>query len=159
MTNSKNQAIISTKCNIEVQNNFLQLTNFYLLMFDQLCHAEERKISTNLNFILKIKDMIEYQEGFHTYYVYILTNKAKTVLYTGVTNNLKIRLQQHKDSLNPNSFTAKYNVHFLLYFEKFTWIQLAIAREKGIKGWKKDKKITLIKTINPELNFLNDLFE
>ena len=102
--------------------------------------------------------MIEYQEGFHTYYVYILTNKAKTVLYTGVTNNLKIRLQQHKESLNPSSFTAKYNVHFLLYFEKFTWIQLSIAKEKQIKGWKKAKKITLIKTINPELNFLNDLF-
>ena len=57
--------------------------------------------------------MIEFQEGYHTYYVYILTNKAKTVLYTGVTNNLKTRLQQHKDSLNPNSFTAKYNVHYL----------------------------------------------
>ena len=81
--------------------------------------------------------MIEFQEGYHTYYVYILTNKAKTVLYTGVTNNLKIRLQQHKDSLNPNSFTAKYTVHFLLYFEKFTWIQMAIAKEKEIKGWKK----------------------
>ena len=103
--------------------------------------------------------MIEFQEGYHTYYVYILTNKAKTVLYTGVTNNLKIRLQQHKDFLNPNSFTAKYNVHFLLYFEKFTWIQMAIAKEKEIKEWKKDKKIILIKTINPELNFLNNLFE
>ena len=159
MTKSKNEAIISTRCNIKVQNKFLQVSDFYQLMFDQFCHAEERNISTNLNFILKIKDMIEYQEGFHTYYVYILTNKAKTVLYTGVTNNLKIRLQQHKYSLNPNSFTAKYNVHFLLYFEKFTWIQVAIAKEKEIKGWKKDKKITLIKTINPDLNFLNDLFE
>ena len=103
--------------------------------------------------------MIEYQEGYHTYYVYILTNKAKTVLYTGVTNNLKIRLQQHIGSLNPNSFTAKYNVHYLLYFEKFTQIQIAIAKEKEIKGWKKDKKITLIKTINPTLNFLKPLFE
>ena len=103
--------------------------------------------------------MIEFQEGYHTYYVYILTNKAKTVLYPGVTNNLKMRLQQHKESLNPNSLTAKYNVHYLLYFEKFTWIQIAIAKEKEIKGWKKDKKITLIKTINPDLNFLNDLFE
>lgn len=103
--------------------------------------------------------MIEFQEGYHTYYVYILTNKAKTVLYTGVTNNLKIRLHQHKVSLNPNSFTAKYKVYFLLYFEKFTWIQQAIAKEKEIKGWKKDKKIILIKTINPELNFLTNLFE
>jgi putative endonuclease len=103
--------------------------------------------------------MIEFQEGHHTYYVYILTNKAKTVLYTGVTNNLRIRLNQHKESLNPKSFTAKYNVHFVFYFEKFTWIQLAIAKEKEIKGWKRDKKIALIKTINPELRFLNHLFQ
>lgn len=103
--------------------------------------------------------MIEFQEGYHTYYVYILTNKAKTVLYTGVTNNLKIRLQQHKESLNPNSFTAKYNAYYLLYFEKFTWIQLGIAREKEIKGWVRVKKMELIKTINPEMNFLNYLFE
>jgi putative endonuclease len=46
-----------------------------------------------------------------------------------------------------------------LYFEKFTWIQIAIAKEKEIKGWKKDKKMALIKTINPELSFLNYLFE
>jgi putative endonuclease len=103
--------------------------------------------------------MIEFQEGYHKYYVYILTNKAKTVLYTGVTNNLKIRLKQHKESLNPKSFTAKYNVHCLVYFEKFTWIQIAIAKEKEIKGWKRDKKITLIKTINPDFNFLNYSFE
>ena len=76
-----------------------------------------------------------------------------------MTNNLKIRLQQHKESLNPNSFTTKYNVHYLLYYEKFTWIQLAIAREKELKGWEKDKKIELIKMINPELSFLDYLFE
>ena len=46
-----------------------------------------------------------------------------------------------------------------MYFEKFSWIQIAIAKEKEIKGWKKDKKITLIKTINPTLNFLKPLFE
>ncbi len=103
--------------------------------------------------------MIEFQEGYHTYYIYILTNKAKTVLYTGVTNHLKIRLEQHKESINPTSFTAKYDVHFLLYYEKFTWIQLAKAREKEIKGWKKGKKLELIKTMNPELQFLNYLFE
>jgi putative endonuclease len=58
---------------------------------------------------------MEMRGGYYTYYVYILTNKAKTVLYTGVTNNLSIRLAQHKDHLNPNSFTAKYNVHYLLF--------------------------------------------
>ena len=103
--------------------------------------------------------MIELQAGFHTYYIYILTNKAKTVLYTGVTNHLKIRLSQHKESVNPKSFTAKYNVYYLLYYEKFTCIQLAIARETEIKGWLRIKKIDLVKTMNPELNFLNHLFE
>lgn len=103
--------------------------------------------------------MIEFQEGYHTYYIYIITNKAKTVFYTGVANDLKIRLIQHKEGLNRNSFTSKYNVYYLLYFEKFTWIQKAIAREKEIKGWRREKKIDLIKTINPYLEFLNNLFE
>ena len=103
--------------------------------------------------------MLEFEEGYHVYYVYIITNKAKTVLYIGLTNNLKRRLQEHKNKLNPSSFSAKYNVHYLLYYEKFTWIQLAIARETEIKGWLRIKKIDLIKTMNSELNFLNNLFE
>lgn len=105
--------------------------------------------------------MMQQQEGFHTYYIYIITNKAKTVLYTGVTNNLKIRLQQHFDNIKNNNptFASRYQVHYLLYFEKFTWIQDAIAREKEIKGWRREKKMNLIKTINPDLNFLNQLFE
>ena len=105
--------------------------------------------------------MMQQQEGFHTYYIYIITNKAKTVLYTGVTNNLKIRLQQHFDNIENNNttFASRYQVHYLLYFEKFTWIQDAIAREKEIKGWRREKKMNLIKTINPDLNFLNQLFE
>lgn len=103
--------------------------------------------------------MIEFKEGYHTYYIYIITNKAKTVFYTSVTNHLKIRLNQHRESINPNSFTFKYKVHNLLYYEKFTWIQEAIAREKEIKGWGREKKINLIKTINPNLEFLNYLFE
>ena len=98
------------------------------------------------------------KDGFHTYYIYIITNKTKTVLYTGVTNHLKSRLQEHVQSLNPG-FASKYNVKYLLYYEKFTWIQEAIAREKEIKGWRREKKLDLIKTINPELNFLNYLFD
>jgi len=95
-------------------------------------------------------------EGFHTYFIYILTNKAKSVFYVGVTNNLKKRLIKHKENilLNNKTFASKYNVEFLLYYEKFTWIQEAIAREKEIKGWRREKKIDLIKTINPELKFL-----
>ena len=104
---------------------------------------------------------MQFQEGYHTYYIYIITNKAKTVLYTGVTNHLKIRLQQHKDNIefDNKTFASKYQVHYLLYFEKFTWIQEAINREKEIKGWRREKKIDLIKTMNPDLVFLNYLFE
>ena len=103
---------------------------------------------------------MELSEGYHTYYIYIITNKFKTVLYTGVTNNLRVRLIQHKEKITGQnkSFTSKYNVEFLLYYEKFTWIQEAIMREKEIKGWVRDKKIELIKTINPDLDFLNYLF-
>jgi len=97
---------------------------------------------------------MQFLEAYHTYYIYIITNKAKTVLYTGVTNNLGLRLQQHQNGLNPQSFTSKYKIHYLLYFETFTWIQDAILREKQIKGWRKEKKIDLIKTLNPDLEFL-----
>ncbi|MCR4032273.1 MULTISPECIES: GIY-YIG nuclease family protein [Flavobacterium] len=96
------------------------------------------------------------QEGYHTYFIYILTNKAKSVFYIGVTNNLKKRLLEHKENilLDKNTFASKYNVEFLVYYEKFTWIQEAIAREKELKGWRREKKITLIKTMNPDLEFL-----
>ena len=102
--------------------------------------------------------MIEYIEGIYNFYVYILTNKNKTVLYTGVTNDLKRRLREHKEKTNPNSFTARYNVEFLVYYEHFTRIQLAIAREKEIKDLKRDKKEMLINEMNPDWNFLNNLF-
>ncbi|WP_310282121.1 GIY-YIG nuclease family protein [Flavobacterium piscis] len=68
-------------------------------------------------------------------------------------------MQQHKSKLNPNSFTAKYNSHFLIYFEKFSWIQLAIEREKEIKNLSRKKKLNLIKEINPNLEFWNFHFE
>ncbi|AWK07211.1 endonuclease [Flavobacterium crocinum] len=92
------------------------------------------------------------QEGFHTYFIYILTNKAKSVFYVGVTNNLKNRLLKHKENIlgGNKTFASKYNVEFLLYYEKFTWIQEAIAKEKEIKGWRREKKIALIKTMNPD---------
>ncbi|MBE8723557.1 GIY-YIG nuclease family protein [Flavobacterium hungaricum] len=102
-----------------------------------------------------------HQEGYHTYYIYILTNKYKTVFYTGVTNNLRIRLGQHTENSTRGNktFASKYNIIYLIYYEKFTWIQEAIAREKEIKDWRREKKIELIKTINPDLDFLNYLFE
>lgn len=100
------------------------------------------------------------QNGFHTYHVYIITNKNKTVFYTGVTNYLARRLHEHNLNIKSNAktFAAKYKCLHLLYYEKYTWVQDAIAREKEIKGWRRSKKIELIKSINPDLNFLEYLF-
>lgn len=94
----------------------------------------------------------------HLYFVYLLTNYNKTVLYTGVTNNLSRRLVEHFfENQNPlsNKFTAAYNAFYLVYFEEFKYINDAIAREKEIKKWRREKKENLIKTINPEWKFLN----
>ena len=95
--------------------------------------------------------------GTHNYYVYIVTNKNKTVLYTGVTNNLAARLQQHKESAenSTTSFTGRFKVFYLIYYERFEFIQHAIAREKEIKGWSRAKKIALINSENAEWRFLN----
>lgn len=108
---------------------------------------------------LDAKNMIEFTKGIYTFYVYILTNKNRTVLYTGVTNNLKLRLWQHEEKINPDSFTSKYNAHFLVYYEKFGWIQEAIQREKEIKNLSRIKKLELIRNFNPNLEFLNYLFD
>lgn len=91
------------------------------------------------------------------YYIYILTNKSRTVLYVGVTNNLEKRLWQHQENsmFSKTSFTGKYNCIYLLYYEHYQNVRDAIAREKEIKGWTRQKKIDLIKTTNPEMGFLN----
>ncbi len=104
--------------------------------------------------------MIEYNEGYYTYYVYIITNKYRSTFYIGVTNNLGLRLQQHKENIEYNikTFASKYNLQFLVYYEKFSWIQLAIAREKELKGWRREKKIELIKSFNENFEFLNNRF-
>ena len=85
----------------------------------------------------------------HLYYVYILTNASHKVLYTGVTNDLERRCHEHKQK-KIKGFTQKYNVDKLIYFEKFDFIDLAIAREKQIKGYSKVKKIALIDQFNKE---------
>ncbi|MGB1307396.1 MAG: GIY-YIG nuclease family protein [Oceanihabitans sp.] len=96
-------------------------------------------------------------KGSHNYYVYILTNKNKTVLYTGVTNNLKERLYYHQNPLPfSKAFTTKYKCHYLVYYEHFFEIEDAIKREKQIKGWSRNKKDNLILNFNPSLLFLND---
>ena len=88
--------------------------------------------------------------------MYILTNKNHTVLYTGVTTNLIRRVYEHKNHADPNSFTAKYKVEKLIYFEETTDVQSAIEREKQIKSWKRIQKIMLIQKSNPR--FI-DLYE
>ncbi|MDO8668198.1 MAG: GIY-YIG nuclease family protein [bacterium] len=82
------------------------------------------------------------------YYVYINTNKSNKVIYTGVTNNLLNRIFQHKNKENKNSFTAKYNVNKLVYYEVFNDINNAISREKQIKNLVRRKKIEMIDKFN-----------
>jgi putative endonuclease len=84
----------------------------------------------------------------NNYYVYIMTNNSKT-LYTGVTNDLNRRVYEHKQKLIPG-FTQKYNITKLVYFEETSDVNTAISREKQIKGWLREKKITLIESMNPE---------
>ena len=85
----------------------------------------------------------------HLYYVYILTNIHHTVFYTGVTNNLVRRFNEHKMKVN-KGFTKKYNVNKLVYYEQFDRIETAISREKQIKGYSRSKKIALIDQLNKE---------
>jgi len=82
------------------------------------------------------------------YYIYIVSSLSGT-LYTGVTSNIEQRVYQHKHKLI-KGFTKKYNVDRLVYFEETTDINAAIAREKEIKGWRRSKKIALIKSMNPK---------
>jgi putative endonuclease len=90
------------------------------------------------------------------YFVYILTNKNKKVLYVGFTNNLQMRLFQHVSKFDPYSFTAKYNCHYLVYYEMHHDPTQGILREKELKGWKREKKIAMIEQFNPTWRFLND---
>ena len=79
----------------------------------------------------------------------MLTNIKNKVLYVGVTNNLERRIHEHKHK-SIEGFTAKYNVHKLVYFEETNDVNAALAREKQIKGWKRDKKNRLIQENNPD---------
>ena len=88
-----------------------------------------------------------------TYYVYILTNRSKT-LYTGVTGNLEQRVWQHKHHVF-SGFTADYKIDRLVYFERYSSIHSAIAREKQIKGYTRLKKIALIVSQNPAWKYLS----
>ena len=95
--------------------------------------------------------------GTHNYFVYITTNKNKTVLYTGVTNDLRSRIWEHEEDTRTGkrTFAGKYNCYNLIFFERYDYIEHAIDREKQIKGWKRIKKENLINNFNPEWKFLN----
>ncbi len=86
---------------------------------------------------------------FKRYYTYILSNKNDTTLYIGVTNDLARRVAEHRSGTIPG-FTQKYNCHKLVYFEEYSDIDQAIAREKQLKKWSRQKKEALIDTKNKE---------
>ena len=90
------------------------------------------------------------------YYVYILTNRHNRVLYTGITNNLKRRVYEHKNKL-VEGFTERYNVNKLVYFEAYNDVRLALIREKEIKGWLRVKKIALRENNNLHWEDLSSL--
>ena len=91
----------------------------------------------------------------HRYYVYLLTNKNDKVMYVGVTNNLERRVYEHKTKM-VLGFTEKYNVNKLVYFEETNDVRAAIAREKEIKKWRREKKNNLVVAVNPEWKDLSD---
>src|SRR5215470_18245208 len=84
-----------------------------------------------------------------TYFVYIMSNKSRR-LYTGITSELVARVFQHKNKWHEGSFTARYRFDMLVYFESFSNPSHAIAREKEIKGWRREKKLRLILSVNPD---------
>lgn len=93
-----------------------------------------------------------------TFFVYILTNPKRTVLYIGMTNNLQRRLEEHESAraLGKNSFTARYYCYNLIYYEVYTSAWAAIVREKELKKWSRKKKEALIATENPDWEFWNE---
>ena len=84
------------------------------------------------------------------YYIYIITNKKEGVLYIGLTKDLKRRIYQHKKKVHPNTFSARYELEKLVYFESFKTEEKARLREKQMKKWKRNWKIELIEKNNPK---------
>lgn len=118
------------------------------------CHYEPSEESWKRINYKEVRSVTKQNNFMNQYYVYIMTNKSKT-LYTGVTNNLNRRVYEHKNKLLPG-FTAKYNITKLVYYEIFNDINQAITREKQIKGWIRKKKIDLIESVNSEWNDLSE---
>ena len=90
------------------------------------------------------------------YYVYILSNITGTTIYIGITKDLIRRVYEHKHKLEPGSFTAKYDIHKLVYYESTSDVRAAIEREKQLKGWNRKRKNKLVESMNPRWD---DLYE
>ena len=90
------------------------------------------------------------------YYVYILSNTTGTTIYVGVTRNLLRRVFEHKNKLDPSGFTAKYDIHKLVYYEYSGDVRAALEREKQIKSWNRARKNRLVESMNPKWE---DLYE
>lgn len=116
------------------------------------CFLRHPEFISGSRFLL---DRISYLLKMQTSYTYILSNSTRTMLYIGVTSILIKRIQEHKAGKG-SIFTQKYHLKFLMYFEEFTAIEQAIAREKQLKNWRKEWKWNLIKEMNPDLM---DLYE
>ena len=84
------------------------------------------------------------------YYVYILASTTNVTVYIGVTRDLIRRVYEHRNHMDPNSSTSKYDVHKLVYFEQTSDVKAALEREKQLKGWRRSKKNALIESMNPE---------
>ena len=93
----------------------------------------------------------------YTYFVYILSNWNNKVLYVGMTNNLVRRIYEHKNNI-VEGFSKKYNLYKLVYYESCSDINSVLQREKEIKGWRREKKIKLIESMNPEWKDLSEEF-
>ena len=95
-------------------------------------------------------------QQFRQYFIYILASKENVTLYIGVTNSLERRIEEHKNKLNLQCFTAKYDINTLVYYEIFQYIEDALKREKQLKKWNREWKINLIEEENKEWNDLSE---
>ena len=100
-------------------------------------------------------ELIEQLFIMNDYYVYILTNSSNKVMYIGITNNLERRVFEHKHKLI-DGFTKRYHVHRLVFYEQTSDVNAAIAREKQLKGWVREKKNRLVESQNPQWKDLSE---
>ena len=112
-----------------------------------------------IDFKITLFDIINKMRREYIFYVYIISNYEKSTFYTGFSNNIVRRIIEHKYGLG-SEFSKKYKLRYLVYYEEYQYADEAIAREKEIKKWRREKKINLIKSQNSNLKDLGDkLFE